>query len=100
MNRIHLDQLLRRALCHGDTDDADGATVALYLHLLSDVRSAVGDADAPCIVAMLMFAMARRLFAGPESTPPAAAVASVAFLRRPSDPVRPAPPAGPLRLAA
>jgi hypothetical protein len=84
MNRIHLDQLLRRALCHGDTDDADGATIALYLHLLQDVQPAVGDADAPCIVATLMFAMARRLF-DPGRTPPAAAVVS---LRRAPDPIR------------
>ncbi len=69
MNRIHLDQLLRRALCHGDTDDADGATVALYLHLLDDVTPVVGEADAPCIVAMLMFAMARRLLPGPGGAP-------------------------------
>jgi hypothetical protein len=85
MNRIHLDQLLRRALCHGDTDDADGATIALYLDLLQDVQPAVGDADAPCIVATLMFAMARRLLAGPGSTPPTAALAS---LRRAPEPIR------------
>ena len=74
MNHHHLNHLLCQALCHGDTDDADGATMALYFCLLADVQTAVDDADAPCIVATLMFAMARRPLTGPQGTPTAAAV--------------------------
>jgi hypothetical protein len=74
-----LERLLHRALCRGDGDDADRAAIELYLVLLEEMeRGAPGDEDAPCLVATLMFAMARRFLAGPAS-PPAAAATVAAF---------------------
>jgi hypothetical protein len=61
---LHL--LVHRALCEGDTDDADRAAMELYTQLLRDVKPVVGDADAPCIVATLMLALARRRLKTPR----------------------------------
>jgi hypothetical protein len=71
-----LDRLLERALCRGETPDADRATIALYMRLLRELAPRAADVDAPCVVAVLMFGMARRLMPGPASPPPATAVAS------------------------
>ncbi len=72
-----LEHLLLRALCRGDSDDAERASIELYLCLLPAMeRDMPGDeGSAPCLVATLMFAMARRFLAGPQGTPPVAAVA-------------------------
>jgi hypothetical protein len=79
---VDLD-LLRRALFSSDADDADHATIALYLHVLHDVKVAFTDADAPCVAATIMFAMARQLLGGPEGTPSAAACVSARRLPEP-----------------
>ncbi len=71
-----LDPLLVRALCRGESDDADRASIELYLLLLPEMERDVGQAHAPCLVATLMFAMARRFLRGAGSTPATAAVAS------------------------
>jgi hypothetical protein len=93
-----LDRLLVRALCQGDTPDADRATLDLYEHLLGEVIARAGDTDAPCIVAALMFSMARRFIPGPPCPTPAAAVVDRPIHRRPSLSSRGA--LAPLRLAA
>jgi hypothetical protein len=80
-----LEQLLLRALCRGDSDDAERASIELYLCLLPEMeRGLPGEEEnAPCLVATLMFAMARRFLAGPQGTPPVASHA----VRRPSEPL-------------
>jgi len=70
-----IEFLLVRALFRGDGDDAERASIELYLLLLQEMeRDLPDDGDAPCLVATLMFAMARRFLVGPGSTPAAAAL--------------------------
>jgi hypothetical protein len=77
-----VEHLLYSALCCGDSDDADRATIELYLLLLEEMeRDLAGDEDAPCLVVTLMFAMARRFLAGPSTTPAAAALAVPHFFQ-------------------
>jgi hypothetical protein len=68
-----VERLLVRALCRGDSDDADRATIELYLLLLAEMeRDLRGDEEsAPALVATLMYALARRFLAGPGSNPAA-----------------------------
>jgi hypothetical protein len=68
-----IEHLLVRALLHGDGDDAERASIELYLLLFEEMRRDLPD-DAPCLVATLMFAMARRFLTGPQGTPAAAAL--------------------------
>jgi hypothetical protein len=71
-----LESLLVRALLRGDTDDAERASIELYLVLLDEMeRDMPGDEDAPCLVATLMFAMVRRFIVPPGGSPAPAAVA-------------------------
>ena len=72
-----LETLLARALLRGDGDDAERASIELYLLLLEEMeRELPDDPDAPCLVATLMFAMARRFLVGPGTTPAAAMLAA------------------------
>jgi hypothetical protein len=71
-----LESLLVRALLRGDTDDAERASIELYLVLLDEMlRDLPGDEDAPCLVATLMFAMVRRFIVRPGGSPAPAAIA-------------------------
>jgi hypothetical protein len=72
-----IEHLLTRALLRGDGDDAERASIELYLLLLQEMeRDMPGDEEsAPALVATLMFAMARRFLTGPQGTPAAAALA-------------------------
>jgi hypothetical protein len=82
-----VERLLVRALCRGDSDDADRATIELYLLLLAEMERSLPADDAesaPCLVATLMFAMARRFLTGPQGAPSAAALA----VPRPFEPTR------------
>jgi hypothetical protein len=82
-----LENLLVRALFRGDGDDADRATIELYLLLLAEMERSLPADDAesaPCLVATLMFAMARRFLTGPQGAPSAAALA----VPRPFEPTR------------
>jgi len=77
-----LETLLVRALLRGDTDDAEYASIELYLVLLDEMeRDMSDDEDAPCLVATLMLAMVRR-FLRPGGSPASAVVA----VHRPSVP--------------
>jgi len=74
---VEIQNLLVRALFRGDGEDAERASIELYLLLLQEMdRDLPDDGDAPCLVATLMFAMARRFLSGPER-PPAAAMLAV-----------------------
>jgi hypothetical protein len=58
-----LYRLLRRALSNDECDDADRASIELYLQLLDRMQADLPGQEehAPCLVATLMLAMTRRL---------------------------------------
>ncbi len=73
-----IETLLVRALFRGDGDDAERASIELYLLLLEEMDRSLPRDDAesaPCLVATLMFAMARRCLTRPGGTPAPAVLA-------------------------
>jgi hypothetical protein len=56
-----LYDLVHRAICNADRDDADRAALSLYLHLLDQMKPTLPGREehAPSLVATLMLAMAR-----------------------------------------